>query len=126
MTTSRVLLFAAALAMAGAGCELDDDVGIQVEGTITDAVTSGPLSGAVVELESWTTDSILASTTSDAQGRYALEFKIENYCGAWALVLRARATGYQPLERLESSADSVYVRCVDSIQTIDFPLQPEP
>jgi hypothetical protein len=61
-----------------------------LSGTITDAESSAPLEGATLSV-STPAGVALATVTSDASGRYALDVQ-----QGGALVLRASAPGYQP------------------------------
>ena len=56
---------------AGAGAPLDRTAAIH--GTVTDAATGGPASGAAVRLVAWEGGEEVARATGDAQGRFAFE-----------------------------------------------------
>jgi hypothetical protein len=115
------------LALAVVGCDLTgpSDVTLNIQGTVTDASTGQAVQGATVHLFPptiifGTSDGDIASTTSDAQGHYALSKTVKSPCLGNGFGYVVSATTSNPA--LE--ADGMAVNCSETPQTLDLALSP--
>jgi hypothetical protein len=103
---------------------------LRIEGVVTDANDESPINGATISLkqgELWEPARLLSSTQTNQQGSYYLSYTVKGFCGEALFILKAEADGYQPnsITSVNPSLDGSYVRCTESIQTINFQLEPD-
>jgi len=110
----RPILFASALTFLAA-CSLGPEADIHLEGTVTDAVSTAPIEGAVV-LITWVRGSYQVEarhTVSDSAGNYVLSAP-NVICEA--LAVSVGLAGYRTVELEE-------LPCTSEVQVLDFELQ---
>lgn len=101
-----------------------DRVRVNITGTVTSEATGQPIVGARVELEDPAldgNDKILASTTTDAQGRYSLSASVNDNCDIgilFGLYVVVNATGF--------SFDLDYLTECEGSFVYNFVLSPSP
>jgi hypothetical protein len=108
------------------GLTTPGEVHVHVQGTVTAAVGAAPIMRAQIEAMkmSWSSDSLLAESYSNAQGHYSLSFVEMGSCPESLFKLTATAEGYQSSEYLKMTG-TLFIRCTDEVQTIDFQLERE-
>jgi hypothetical protein len=128
MTISIVPL-AAALMIALTGCEPFDStlperatVTLRIQGTLTAETDGTPLVGSVTLGRGghFSLPVDLASTQTDALGRYSIEHTVTYDVGGCPFWLQARATGYET----SSIEDSRFnFECIGQTQTVNITLE---
>ena len=80
-----------------------------------------------MELFLWDLSStgVVATAEVDSEGAYELVHVENGPCVESLFELRASAPARAPQSREWPNADSIYVRCTEDTQQIDFALQPE-
>ena len=110
------------LILSAAACNLDSVslIDLRVQGTVTDVETTQPIAGAIVELfEVLPPFALMATATTDAQGRYSLAASSSACLDGQGLLVEAGATGYAPSSRQVD-------QCNEAVQTLDLALTPSP
>ena len=113
------------LATAGCGIIGPDKLTLHVTGTVTDASTGQAVSGAVVHLYPptiifGTSDGDIATTTTDAQGRYSLNQSVQSPCIGNGFGFVVVADVANPTKRSEAAT----VACSAATQQFDLVLAP--
>lgn len=119
----RPLVILTAVALAGCSGGLTAPVQVDVVGTVRAFETGEPVAGAIVQIRTLIIGddteglTILASTTTDPNGRYRLGAGLTCVLGQFGADVRAAAAGLEGIE---------FVRCSGSEQTIDVTMVPVP
>ena len=109
----------ALIALSAAGCDVTGlkSTTIRVQGTVTAAATGQPVAGAQMRLYPSFISEAVATSTTDAQGRYALTGSVSNCIeGDFALRVGVTASGFD--------SDGMNALCHTDLQQINFSLSP--
>lgn len=121
----RPIVLLLLLAATGCGITGPNNVTLHVQGTVTDASSSQPVSGATVHLYPptiifGTSDGDIATTTSDAQGHYGLTTSVKSPCLGNGFGYAVSATTSNP----QMEADGAAIACSAGTQSVDLALKP--
>lgn len=114
---SSLLIFAA----AACGILEPGNVTLRFEGTVTAQATGQPIAGAQIKLSEVTlfeSGAPLATTSTDAQGRYSLAHSVSDNCvgNSLGLLIGASATGF-------SVSSELIGECNGTVKRFDFALE---
>ena len=110
------------LIVAATACSLSETATLRVEGTVTAEATGQPVAGATIEMVDVAQafvggSAAMASTTTNAQGRYSLTYSPDRDCFGFVLGVSLSASS-SGLTTLSKGIEA----CEEDVQTVDFVL----